>query len=104
MLESIKSDSDHHNYSITQNGSNESHIFETFGTILVCFALFRYDFLESVPFAAPCLDAESRIFDLVAQAVLPMDIFNHTSFDVTRCHLGIAQDDRDRVYLSLELA
>ena len=35
--------------------------------------------------------------------VILMDIYNHSSFDITRKYLGIAQDDRDRVYLSMAL-
>jgi len=31
-----------------------------------------------------------------------MDIFNHSSFDVTRHYLGIAQEVRDKVYLGME--
>ena len=34
--------------------------------------------------------------------VMLMDIYNHSSFAITRRYLGIAQDDRDQVYLSLE--
>ena len=35
--------------------------------------------------------------------VMLMDIFNHSSFDVTRRYLGIAQEDRDKVYLEMAL-
>jgi len=35
--------------------------------------------------------------------VMLMDIFNHSSFETTRRYLGIAQDDRDKVYLSMAL-
>ena len=40
--------------------------------------------------------------DGVMPAML-MDIFNHSSFDITRCYLGITQEDRDSVYLNLQL-
>ena len=38
-----------------------------------------------------------------ALPVVLMDIFNHSSFEITRRYLGISQDDRDKVYLSMEL-
>ena len=35
--------------------------------------------------------------------VMLMDIFNHSSFEVTKRYLGISQDDRDRIYLKMEV-
>jgi len=32
-----------------------------------------------------------------------MDIYNHTSLAVTRRYLGVTQDDKDEVYLSISL-
>ena len=38
-----------------------------------------------------------------ASPVILMDIYNHSSYEVTRRYLGVAQDDRDQVYLSMTL-
>ena len=35
--------------------------------------------------------------------VMLMDIYNHSSFEITRRYLGISQDDRDAVYMSMTL-
>ena len=38
-----------------------------------------------------------------ALPVMLMDIYNHSSFEITRRYLGISQDDRDKIYLSMSL-
>ena len=35
--------------------------------------------------------------------VMLMDLYNHSSYEITRRYLGVAQEDRDKVYLSLSL-
>ena len=37
------------------------------------------------------------------QPVMLMDIYNHSSFEITRRYLGIQQDDRDKVYLNMAM-
>ena len=33
--------------------------------------------------------------------VVLMDIYNHTSYEITRRYLGVSQDDRDKVYMGM---
>ena len=35
------------------------------------------------------------------QPVMLMDLFNHSSFEITKRYLGITQEDRDAVYLNV---
>lgn len=35
--------------------------------------------------------------------VMLMNIYNHSSFSITRCYLGIAQDDKDNVFREINL-
>ena len=39
-----------------------------------------------------------------ASSVVLMDIYNHSSFDVTKRYIGVTQDDKDAVYLGLSFA
>ncbi|MCL2568506.1 MAG: integrase, partial [Oscillospiraceae bacterium] len=35
--------------------------------------------------------------------VMLMDIYSHSSYEITKRYLGIAQEDRDKIYLSAAL-
>ena len=37
------------------------------------------------------------------QPVMLMNIFNHSSFQITRRYLGIEQDDRDNIFRNIEI-
>ena len=45
----------------------------------------------------PCLDEPGGIPGGV------MDIYNHSSYEVTKRYLGVAQDDLNKAYLGMEL-
>lgn len=37
------------------------------------------------------------------QPAVLMDIYNHSSYEITKRYLGIKQDDKDSVFLSINL-
>jgi len=38
----------------------------------------------------------------VSLAVI-VDIYNHSSYEITKCYLGITQDERNEAYMGMEL-
>ena len=97
-----------------KNGSTNSYIFES--TRTPGKPIGRVQAWRVIHEAAGALDTSNNIschslrktFGYHAwmsgiNPVLIMDIYNHSSYEITKRYLGVAQDDRDRVYLNLAL-